>query len=120
MHALIIGDQFIIASLIEDLLRDLGYRSFEVARSEQAAIEAAENQCPDLITADHRLSAGSGIKAVLEICEKRPIPVVFIVGDSTAVVQALPEAVVVNKPFRDHELTSAVGEALVRARRKTS
>ena len=118
MHALIIEDQFLISSLVEELLRDLGYESVEVACSERAAIQAANDRCPDLITADNRLADGSGIKAVQEICHERVIPVVFIVGDSEDVVEAIPEAVVVNKPFLCDELTIAVAEARLRARRK--
>jgi DNA-binding response OmpR family regulator len=61
VHALIIEDQFLIASLIEDELRELDYISFDVVDREQEAVAAAERRCPDLITADDRLTNGSGI-----------------------------------------------------------
>ncbi|HEX8533827.1 MAG TPA: response regulator [Allosphingosinicella sp.] len=117
MHALIIEDQFAIAMLLEDLLRDLGYTSFDIVQTEKAGISAAKERCPDLITADDRLTDGSGIDAVQEICAARAIPVVFIVGDSLELNRRMPDAVVLMKPFRTHEFADAVGQALVRGRR---
>ncbi|HEX8533819.1 MAG TPA: response regulator [Allosphingosinicella sp.] len=68
MHALIIEDQFLIAALIEEELRELGYSSFDVVDRELSAVAAAERKCPDLITADERLTDGSGVEAVQKIC----------------------------------------------------
>ena len=41
MHALVIEDQFLIATLIEDELADLGYLSCEIVDNEAAAVDAA-------------------------------------------------------------------------------
>lgn len=84
-HALIIEDQPIIAMMIEDELKDLGFGSFEVASTEADAIAAAERRCPDLITADGTLDDGSGVAAILHICRDKFIPVVFITGDPESV-----------------------------------
>lgn len=118
MHALIIEDQHLVASLIEEGLRELGYTSFHIASREHDAIAAAEEQCPDLITADNRLTDGSGIRAVQEICELRTIPVVFIAGDETEIRKLIPEAVVLPKPFLGNQLKEAVGDALVQVKRR--
>jgi CheY-like chemotaxis protein len=64
MHALIIEDDAIIAMLIEDELRDLGYSSFDTACSEREAIKAVARKCPDLVTSDGSLFDGSGANAV--------------------------------------------------------
>ena len=112
MHALIIEDQFLIATLIEDELRDLGYTSVQIVDRESEAVEAAAQRCPDLITADDRLTQGSGIEAVRAICETRTIPVVFIVGDPVAFVAPIPDAVLIGKPFGGTRLREAVAEAL--------
>jgi DNA-binding response OmpR family regulator len=113
MHALIIEDQVLIAALIEDGLRDLGYSSFDVAAREDLAVAAAEARCPDLITADDRLIDGTGVDAVLTICARQAIPVVFIAADVDNIIAAIPEAVLIPKPFRVADLKEAVGMAIV-------
>ena len=112
MHALIIEDQFLIAALIEDELRDLGYTSFRTVDRQSDAVEAARIRCPDLITADDRLTEGSGIEAVRLICQGASIPVVFIVGDPEAFVAPIPDAVLIGKPFGGRRLEEAVAEAV--------
>jgi CheY-like chemotaxis protein len=56
MHALIIEDEPLIAMLIEDCLRLLGYDSIQFAATEAEAVAAASMRCPDLITSDVRLA----------------------------------------------------------------
>ena len=109
MHALIIEDEPLIAMMIEDELRDMGFTTFDVAVEEQAAIHAAELRCPDLITADERLAQGSGIEAVKVICLERAIAVVFIVGNPHSL--KIPDAVSLVKPFLASDLRVAVEKA---------
>lgn len=120
MHALIIEDQLAIASQVEEMLRELGYTSFHFADREGIAVAMAEERCPDLITADHRLTDGSGIKAVQTICEKRAIPVIIIAADTGLEVDvgSVPDAVLLPKPFRETDFRQAVGDAAVKVRRK--
>ena len=115
MHALIIEGEFLTAALIEDELRDLGYTSFDLVDEEEEAIRAAEHRCPDLITADQKLTNGTGVRAVLKICERRPIPVVFITQRPTEIRTIVPEAIIVSKPFGGVMLREAVGAAIVKA-----
>jgi DNA-binding response OmpR family regulator len=112
MHALIIEDEVLIGCLIEDGLCTLGFTSFDLAANEEQAIGYATVHCPDLITADQRLSGGSGVSAVLEICETTPIPVVFIVAESVDVSDRIPSAIILCKPFNRDGLKQAVREAL--------
>ncbi|WP_206367678.1 response regulator [Sphingomonas piscis] len=114
MHALIIEDDFLISELIQESLGELGYTSFDVAHREEEAVALAEERCPELITADGRLSDGSGVGAVRSICQNRQIPVVFITGDKSDIVQTVPDAVIVDKPFQSWDLKEAVGVALTR------
>ena len=112
MHALIIEDEPIIALLIEEHLRGLGFLTFAFAGSEAGAIEAASERCPDLITADVRLAQGCGIAAVESICSGRPIPVVFITATSWEVRERLCDAILVEKPFAPAELNHALVTAV--------
>lgn len=112
MHALVIEDQFLIATLIEEELRDLGYTSVQIVDREVDAVEAARERCPDLITADDSLTEGSGINAVRAICADWAIPVVFIVGDPERVKPLVPDAILIGKPFGGYQLRDAVAKAV--------
>jgi CheY-like chemotaxis protein len=117
MHALIIEDEPIIAMLIEDQLRTLGYTSVDFAVTEAEAVASAGRRCPDLITSDVRLPEGCGIAAVKSICGGRYIPVVFITATGGEVRARLSEAVVVAKPFGPSHLREAVFAARAPAAR---
>jgi len=116
MHALIIEDDYLIGKAVEDVLGDLGFTSFNFARSEDAAVSAAASQRPDLITADLKLLPGDGIEAVDRICVSRPTPVVFITGYADELEGRLDGEIVVHKPIKEDELAAAVKEALKRFR----
>jgi DNA-binding response OmpR family regulator len=115
MHALVIEDQLLIATLIEDELADLGYSTCDIVDTEEEAVAAAVRRCPDLITADSRITSGSGLKAVERICADRTIPVVFIVGDPNNLVPTVPFAAILGKPFGGIRLRQAIEEAIRRA-----
>ena len=108
MHALIIEDEPLIAVLIEDLLRSVGYTSVDFAVTEAEAVAMAEERRPDLITSDVRLAEGCGIEAVEAICGDASIPVVFITGTAWQVRERMRDAVVVPKPFGAKDLTLAL------------
>lgn len=111
MRALIIEDEFFITMVMEDVLRPLGYTSFDVADCVAEAIQAAEENCPDLIVADERLADGRGTDAVRAICSGRKIPVVFVTGSAQEVSAVLPNAIIVQKPFQEGNVRAAVQEA---------
>lgn len=108
MHALIIGDEPLIAMVIEEVLRECGFDSFDFAVSADEAILAARRKCPDLITADVQLKPGCGIAAVQTICSDRPIPYLFVTGTPTEVRARMPGQLLVEKPFRDQHLVDAI------------
>lgn len=112
MHALIIEQEALIILMIEDVLRDAGFRSFDFAWTVQDAVAAARRRCPDLITSDVRLGAGTGIEAVQDICSSRPLPVVFVTATAWEVRQRLTGAQIVQKPFSGGDLHQAVTRAL--------
>jgi CheY-like chemotaxis protein len=111
LRALIIEDEFFITMVMEDALRPLGYTRFDVADCVAEAIQAAEENCPDLIVADERLADGRGTDAVRAICSGRKIPVVFVTGSADEVAAVLPDAIIVQKPFHEGNVHAAVYEA---------
>jgi two-component system, response regulator PdtaR len=104
MHALIIEDEPMIALLIEDHLRAIGYTTVDFAVTEAEAVAAAGKRCPDLITSDVRLGDGCGIAAVETICSGQRVPVVFITSVGCEVHQRMSDAVVLSKPFAPAQL----------------
>ena len=112
MHALIIEDEMLIATVIEFVLRNCGFNSFDVASSCDAAIAAASRKRPDLITADMRLEAGTGLEAITAICPEASIPVIFITGSATEIRDQILDYPVLNKPFSEQTLTYAVAATL--------
>jgi DNA-binding response OmpR family regulator len=116
LHALIIEDQMVIAMQIEDALRSLNFRSFQIVDTESAAIEAATLRRPDLIIADQRLAIGTGVDAVRAISATFTTPVVFISGYRLEVRKLLHNAIVIGKPFNVHTLRDAVLQAMLLVR----
>lgn len=112
MHALVIEDDQITAMLIEDELRDLGFKSVELASTEHEALAAVSRRCPDLITSDGSLATGSGVSAVSKIRHSCPVPVIFITGDPQRARGAIPEAPILEKPFTESQFISAVRQVL--------
>ena len=108
MHALIIEDEYMIATVIEFVLRECGFETFDIAASCEAAIEAAKKRRPDLITADMSLDSGTGIEAVDVISPQESIPVIFITGSAAQIRDRISRHAVLNKPFSEQTLTYAV------------
>jgi CheY-like chemotaxis protein len=118
VHVLIIEDEAVIALAIEDVLRDCGCSSFEVACSAEEAVAAARERCPDLITSDVRLAPGCGIDAVEAICADKPIPVIFITGMPADVRTRRPGNMILDKPFNAAHLAEAVRQVISAAKAK--
>ena len=108
MHALIIEDEAMIAMCIEEALRDCGFATFDFADCLETAVRAAEEACPDLITADVRLTHSCGIEAVQVICAEKPIPVIFLTSSWRDVEARLPGYALLRKPFTVAQLSKAV------------
>jgi CheY-like chemotaxis protein len=107
MHALIIEDEMLIALEIEQLLRDLGYDSFDWADSPPSALACALGHRPDLITADLRIIGGTGIDAVNAITDELgPLPVVYVTANAD-MLRGEPGAKVVSKPIQPRRLAEA-------------
>lgn len=106
MHALIIEDDMLVALILEDLLRDLGFSSFDWAPTQDEAVAAAKRRPPDLMTVDIRLQDGNGIEAARRISAEHSSPMLFVTGND-AVVRHIPQAAIVTKPVTALGLRSA-------------
>ena len=108
MRALIIEAHLLLAMMLEDELRELGFNSFDIATTQDAAVAAAMRQRPDLITASVHLAEGLGTEAVKIICNEQPIPTVYIVSNPAEVGDASTSSIVITKPIVKHALDEAV------------
>ena len=112
MHAFIIEDDYLISQSLQDMLERLGFTEFSFARSEDTAVFGATEQPIDLISADVRLLPGDGVRAVEAICTRRQIPVIFVTGYAEELQDRVPDATVIQKPIKEHELAAAVAKVL--------
>ncbi len=111
-HALVIEDEILVAMEIEELLKEQGFATVDIADSPLEALDKALRRKPDLITADYRIVDGTGVEAVKMImAHLGPIPVVYVTGHAKALGEQNND-VVVQKPILPRVLAGAWQHAL--------
>jgi len=113
LRILVVEDDFLIGSLLSDMLAEMGHNVCAVAATEADAVASAEVLAPDLVIADARLRVGSGIAAVRRILLGGPVAHIFISGERRlAVPQGAP---LLLKPFSRAALMHAMARVLTQA-----
>ncbi len=121
---LIIEDEPLTASHLEELVNSLGHKVIGVARTHAEAVQLAETDKPDLILSDIQLADGSsGVAAVNEIIGPLEVPVIFVTGHPEMLLTGTkPEPTfLIAKPFNSETIKAVIGQALffeVRSRPK--
>jgi PAS domain S-box-containing protein len=121
IRVLIVEDEGIVATDIQDRLSAMGYSPAGWADNAARAIEMTETQDPDIVLMDIRLPGPrDGILAAEEINRRFQIPVVFLTAYSEEATlerakQAQPFGYIL-KPFNDRELKSTIEIALYKHR----
>ena len=111
-HVLIIEDEVLVAMLIEDTLADAGATSFDIAATENEAVNAAMLRPPAFITVDMSLKLGHGDRALNRIrAELGQVPAVVMTGDLEPTRPDGDPCRVLRKPFRVDELAQAFERA---------
>lgn len=108
LRILIVEDDAIIAMALADLLKGMGHEVCAVAETEPDAVAAARRCNPDLMIVDANLYEGSGISAVAKILLGGFVRHLFMTGDPFAVLEQVPDAIILRKPFKIHDLTLAI------------
>jgi len=105
-HVLIIEDDWLIADYVEQLARDAGATSIEIADGETEAVTAASVERPAIILSDVNLRAGTGPLAV-QLIQARwgPIPVIFITAAAGQCAPSHADAVILSKPLDTQAFT---------------
>jgi CheY-like chemotaxis protein len=104
-------DDLLIGRLLGDVLDGLGHRT-TVVTTEEDAVQQALSQHPDLMIVDVALGSGSGIDAMAKISQQTSIPHIFLTGDPSTVRADCPEAIVLQKPFRQRNLVEAIDRVI--------
>ena len=112
LRILVVEDEAIIAMLLTEVLQGMGHSVCATAARESDAVAAAIRCKPDLMIVDARLGEGSGISAVERVMRVWPVPHLFVSGDIAGVHARKPDAVVIQKPFREADLALAIQRAL--------
>jgi CheY-like chemotaxis protein len=114
-HVLIIEDEPLIASHLEDIVSSAGHRIVANATTAAEARRAYDQHRPTLVLSDVQLGDGSsGIDAVEDILRLGPVPVIFI----TAFPQKLltgaghEPTFIITKPFREDTVRTTISQAL--------
>lgn len=114
-RVLIIEDEAIIAWMMEDLLRALGFAAITVVASAEDAFEHVRAETPELIVSDINLGPGrlDGVTAVAQIVAAAPAPVVFVTGyasiETTQYIQRdIGDARILRKPVSQEDLYRAL------------
>jgi CheY-like chemotaxis protein len=115
---LVIEDEFLIATVVEDVLKDAGARAVVIALSPKEGHDAlAATEAIDAAVIDIQLSEGTDAGfALAELALKRRIPIVFLTGYESDL--ALPEPFssvrLLTKPYSPRALVEAVSDAMSR------
>ncbi len=112
LRVLVVEDDALIAMLYLELLAEIGHVVCAIETTEADAVTGAAREKPDLMIVDAGLREGSGLAAVTEILRNGFIPHLFVTGDARALEALRPDAIVLEKPFRDPELAQAIQRAL--------
>jgi len=109
---LVVEDDLMIGPLLAEVLEDLGHIVVAVVVDARGAVEAARNCRPDLMIVDIKLGEHSGIAAVKEILRDAFVPHMFVTGDLLRNLELGPEAVLIQKPYRRHDIVAAIARVI--------
>jgi CheY-like chemotaxis protein len=107
-----VEDDALLGMTLGDVIEGMGHTVCSIESTQSGAVAAAARCRPDLMIVDARLRSGSGIAAVEEIHRAGPLPHLFVTGDVSGVLAKCPEAVIIQKPFRESDLVLAMERAL--------
>ncbi len=112
LRILIAEDEAVIAMLLGEVLHDMGHNICATVSTADEVIAAAQEHQPELMIIDPGLQDSSGILAVSALTKLRAVPHIFMTGNVASVLAAMPDAIVIEKPFDEAQLIDAIERAL--------
>ncbi len=116
---LLVEDEFLLATLLQQNLELVGYQMCELVGTGEEAVEQAEKERPDFILMDIRLAGKmNGIEAAREIHQRFQIPIIFMTGysDEETIARArdLKPLAYLVKPVTPDNIIPVIDSALKR------
>lgn len=111
LRILLLEDDILIGEILSEMLEDMGHTVLGVAATEKKGIELAARTRPDFLICDVTLEEGNGISAARTICANGIIPHLFASGDVNRVKASEPNAIILEKPFRQGDVEAAIARA---------
>ena len=111
LRIIIVEDDGLIAMDLAELLIAMGHDVCAIAGTEVAAEAAAAQWHPDLMIVDGSLRSGSGVAAMARILATGDIAHFYVTGNPWAVLDQVPGAIVVTKPFTMRDLQRGMAGA---------
>ena len=110
---LVVEDELVIALHLESVLEELGHHVIGSCGTGVGALSIIEDETPDLIFMDIKLSKGSsGIDAVKKIKKIIDVPVIYLTSNTdNATINATKEtlpAAFLKKPFDENQLQATI------------
>ena len=115
LNVLIVEDDMMIGLLLAEVLEGMDHDVCAIEATEADAVSAAHRCRPDLMIVDVWLGDGNGVSAVEEIRRTQLVPHLFVSADMSKVRGLRPDAVTLQKPFREADLAQAMRRALAAA-----
>lgn len=110
-RVLCVDDEPLIRMMLADSVTDLGLTALEAENGEEA-VALIEAQDIDLVITDIRMGAISGWEVAERARAKRPtMPIIYVSGFPSK-GKSLPGAIYIAKPFRPHEIETAIRRCL--------
>jgi len=112
---IVIDDEPILATMISDLVSELGWTVDGSAHSEADGFKVLAGCHPGLALLDINLGLTTSL-AIAATCRDRNIPIVFMTGYTARDVPSqCGDAPILTKPFSEGELQRAIERALFKA-----
>jgi CheY-like chemotaxis protein len=112
LRILVVDDDPMIGTLLEAMLKALGHSVCAIAGTQASAVADAARHKPELMIVDAWLGAGSGVAAMTEILKHGFIPHLFMSGNIAKVRLQRPDAIVLEKPFKESALIHVIQKAI--------
>jgi len=111
---LVMDDDSAVREITAAMLMDLGFRVVEAGSGSAALDVLRTDQRIDILLADYAMPGMNGVEAARSAVELRPgLPVLFITGYADLkALRDVGEDRIIQKPFRDDELSRKVAAAL--------
>jgi DNA-binding response OmpR family regulator len=111
-RVLIIDGEPMISLLLGEMIEQIGHCVCGSASSPAAALALAAMPRPDLLIVDAVLEQDSGFETVAKSTETSFIPHIYITGNIRRLRNLMPDALALEKPFKETALAMAIQLAM--------